>query len=80
MKIYIGNLPPISDSAIKDLFAPFGTVQNVYVNKSKNSFRPRFFAFVEMDRKEEAYDAISELKSKSLEGNKLVIMEVTGKK
>ncbi len=80
MKIYLGNLPAISDKAIKDLFTPFGQVEGINLIKSKNSLRPRFFAYVEMARKAEGMNAIDALRSKTIDGNKIIIFEITGKK
>lgn len=79
MKIYIGNLPAISDKALKALFEPFGSVKGVRLLQSKKSLRPRFFGYVEMDRKEEGRAAIDELSSKMIDGNKIVILEVKSK-
>ncbi len=55
-KLYVGNLPfRATESEVRELFEPHGTVHSVTLITDRDTGRPRGFGFVEMD--EEAADA-----------------------
>ncbi len=61
-KIFVGNLDTAStETAIRSLFEPHGTVDGVKVITDRDTGRPRGFAFVEMADSAEADRAISAL-------------------
>ena len=55
-KIYVGNLPfSATESEVRELFEPHGTVHSVSLIEDRETGRPRGFGFVEMD--DDAADA-----------------------
>ena len=49
-KIYVGNLPfTATESEVRELFDPHGTVHSVTLVEDRETGRPRGFGFVEMD-------------------------------
>ena len=74
-KIYVGNLPfSATESEIRELFEPHGTVHSVSLIEDRETGRPRGFGFVEMDD-DAADSAISALEGTSLGGRTLNINE-----
>lgn len=62
-KIYVGNLPfSATESEIRELFEPHGTVHSVNLIEDRDTGRPRGFGFVEMD------DAAADAAIAALEG------------
>jgi len=48
-RIYVGNLPfSASDDEVREMFAEYGTVDEVHLVTDRDSGRPRGFGFVEM--------------------------------
>ena len=74
-KIYVGNLPySATESEIRELFEPHGTVHSVTLISDRETGRPRGFGFVEMD--DAAADAaISALAGAVMGGRNLNINE-----
>ncbi|KAM9499350.1 uncharacterized protein ACWYII_002294 [Salvelinus alpinus] len=65
-KIYVGNVPEGTTAAkIRELFQPFGKVVECDIVKN--------FAFVHMQRENEAYEAISKLNHSKMEGQKIFV-------
>jgi RNA recognition motif-containing protein len=59
-KLYVGNLSyQVTESELRTLFAPAGTVQSVAIPTDRNTNQQRGFAFVEMASSDEAQKAIS---------------------
>lgn len=78
-KIYVGNLPFSADeSAVRELFAPHGTVESVTLINDRDTGRPRGFGFVEMSRPDAAR-AIQNLNGKDLGGRALKVNEAQDK-
>ena len=74
--IYVGNISyDMTESEIRDLFAPFGSVTSVNVITDRDSGRPKGFAFVEMDSPESAQKAIDGLNGVDAKGRKLNVNE-----
>lgn len=75
-KMYVGNLPfSITEVAVRQLFADFGTVTDVHLPVDRDSGRPRGFAFVTMDSVESMNQAIQALNGKPFEGRNLALNE-----
>ena len=73
-KIYVGRLPSsATDSQLKDLFAPHGTVQSAAVIMDKFTGQSRLFGFVEMSTAAEAKQAIAALNGAQLGGRTLTV-------
>ncbi len=74
-KLYVGNLPfTATEEAIRNLFAPHGTVEKISLISDRDSGRPRGFGFVEMSSSD-ASRAMQALNGKELDGRALKINE-----
>ena len=75
-KLFVGNLPfAASEDSLRDMFTPFGDVQEVRIMTDRATGRSRGFAFVEMVDDEAAAKAITGLNGKDLGGRALTINE-----
>jgi RNA recognition motif-containing protein len=73
-KIYVGGLPySTTETQLRDLFEPHGTVESARVVTDKFTNKSRGFAFVEMSTEEEAEAAIAALNGTELEGRTLAV-------
>ncbi len=73
--IYVGNLPfSASEDEVRDMFAPYGTVESVRLVSDRDTGRPRGFGFVEM-ADDAAASAIDALNGTSMGGRSLRINE-----
>ena len=80
MKLYVGNLSfSTTDPDLKDLFAQFGTVTDVYLVTDRMTGKSRGFAFVTMSSAAEGKAAISALEGKNLDGRNLTVNEARPK-
>jgi cold-inducible RNA-binding protein len=72
--IFVGNLDfAATESSIRELFEPYGTVERVNVITDRDTGRSRGFAFVEMTNSSEADRAIAALNGAALGGRALNI-------
>jgi RNA recognition motif-containing protein len=70
--IYVDNLPFDATAVeIRDLFCPYGTVENVHLIKDRKTGRLRGFGFVEMTSG--ANEAIAALNDSEFGGNRLKV-------
>jgi RNA recognition motif-containing protein len=75
-KLYVGNLSfDTNESGLRDLFTPFGQVNEAALILDRETQRPRGFAFVTMGSREEMDAAIAGLHDKTVEGRNLVVNE-----
>ena len=75
-KLYVGNLPwSVTDDALAEMFAEFGTVSSAQVVQDRETGRSRGFGFVEMASDAEAQAAIDMWNGKELDGRKLTVNE-----
>ena len=80
MNLYVGNLSfSTTDPDLKDLFAQFGTVTDVYLVTDRMTGKSRGFAFVTMSSAAEGKAAISALEGKNLDGRNLTVNEARPK-
>jgi len=80
MKLYVGNLSfSMSESALRDLFSPHGTVTDVHIVTDRMSGKSRGFAFVTMGNRNEGQTAINALEGHSIEGRNLSVSEARPK-
>ena len=76
MKLYVGNLPfSHNDSALQDLFTPYGDVVSARVITDRQSGRSRGFGFVEMSGPGEANSAMEAMNGATVEGRALLVNE-----
>ncbi|MBL9120970.1 MAG: RNA-binding protein [Phycisphaerae bacterium] len=75
-KIYVGNLNyRTTDDALREAFAAYGEVLDVFVGTDRETGRSRGFGFVTMADKDAGNAAITALNGKELEGRPLVVNE-----
>lgn len=71
-KIYVGNLPfTLTETALKDLFSQYGTVESVKIVTNAFDGRSKGFGFVEMSTEEEAAAAVQALNNNEIEGRSI---------
>jgi RNA recognition motif-containing protein len=74
-KLYVGNLPfTANEEAVRNLFAPHGTVEKISLINDRDTGRPRGFGFVEMSS-DDASRAMQALNGKEFDGRALKINE-----
>ena len=76
MKIFVAGLPyDLDDAELEEIFEKFGTIISSKVAIDKETGKSKGFAFVEMQNREEALDAIESLNDMSLGKKPLVVKE-----
>ena len=74
MNIYFGNIPySMTPEEIKEVFTPFGTVVNVKIIIDKQTGRSKGYAFVEMEKEDEANNAIKALNETEVKGRNVKV-------
>ena len=80
MKLYVGNLSfNTTDPDLRDLFAEYGTVEDVHLVTDRGTGKSRGFAFVTMSSAEEGRAAITALEGKQVDGRNLTVNEARPK-
>src|SRR5579871_6512935 len=75
-KLYVGNLPyGVSDSDLRQLFEPHGSVESAQVIMDRDTGRSKGFGFVEMGSDQEAQAAITALNGQEVDGRSLTVNE-----
>ncbi len=76
MNIFVGNLAfTTTDHALRQLFEPYGVVDEIRVITDRDTGRSKGFGFVEMPNSTTAKTAIAGLQGKELEGRTLTVNE-----
>ena len=76
MNIYVGNLAfTTTDHDLRQLFEPYGVVDEIRVIIDRDTGRSKGFGFVEMPDSTTAKTAITGLQGKELEGRTLTVSE-----
>ena len=76
MKLYVGNLSyEVTDSELRDLFAPYGEPDSAEVITDRDSGRSKGFGFVEFSDSAKANAAMSALNGKDHNGRSLTVNE-----
>ena len=79
-KLYVGNLSyDVTDSALGQMCAAFGTVESAQVIMDRDSGRSKGFGFVEMKTDQEAQAAIAALNGQEVDGRALTVNEARPK-
>jgi RNA recognition motif-containing protein len=75
-RLYVGNLEyGVTDSALEQLFAAYGTVESAQVVMDRDTGRSKGFGFVEMKTDQEAQAAIAGLNGQQSGGRSLTVNE-----
>lgn len=75
-KLYVGNLSySVNDDSLREMFAPYGTIETARVITDRDSGRSKGFGFVEMANEAEADAAIQALGDSEHGGRRLVVNE-----
>jgi RNA recognition motif-containing protein len=73
-RLFVGNMSPrITESELRAMVEPFGTVQNVTMMKAHTIDASCGFGFVDMTNQGAAARAIAELNGKSIDGRCLKV-------
>lgn len=76
MRLFVGNLSyNTSEDAVRTLFEQFGTVDEVFLARDRETNRSRGFAFVTMNNDTEAQAAIEGTNGQQLDGRPLKVNE-----
>ncbi|MBZ5564361.1 MAG: RNA-binding protein [Acidobacteriia bacterium] len=74
--LFVGNLAfSTTEDALRELFSPFGEVQQIRIMTDRDTGKSRGFAFVEMVQDDAAAKAIATLNGKEFGGRALTINE-----
>ena len=78
--LYVGNLPhSTTEPDLRNLFSPYGQIDNISIITDRDTGRSRGFAFVEMADAGEAEKAIAALNGSDMGGRALKINEAKPK-
>jgi RNA recognition motif-containing protein len=73
-KLFVGGLPySVSSSQLEEIFSKFGKVISCDVINDRYSGQSKGFGFVEMQKDEEADEAIKKLNDTQLEGRRIAV-------
>ncbi len=76
MKLYVGNLPfSATEDEIRSLFDDFGGAIDLHIPMDRETGRPRGFAFVTLNSREQGEAAIGSLDGEDMGGRALRISE-----
>ena len=76
MNIYVGNLAfTTTDHDLRQLFEPYGVVDEIRVIIDRDTGRSKGFGFVEMGSDAEAQSAINGMNGQALDGRAIVVNE-----
>jgi RNA recognition motif-containing protein len=76
MNIYVGNLSyEATEEELRSTFSRFGNVTDVRVIRDKITGKPRGFAFVTMETKEQGDEAIKNLNGQAIMGRPVKLNE-----
>ena len=79
-KLYVGNIPyTTTEEDLTALFGSIGTVVEAKVIMDRDSGRSKGFAFVTMDKPEDADKAITDLNNKDVGGRAIKVNEAREK-
>jgi len=79
-KLFVSNLDfEVDQNTLRGLFAELGSVISAVIATDRETKRSKGFAFVEMEREEDALKAIETLNNRALNGRPMKVVEDRGK-
>jgi RNA recognition motif-containing protein len=79
-KLYVGNLSwGVTEDQLREMFAPYGTVQSAQLVMDRETGRSKGFGFVEMGSEQEAQAAISGMNGQMVDNRALTVNEARPK-
>jgi RNA recognition motif-containing protein len=79
-KLYVGNLSfGVTEDQLRELFAPYGSVQLAQLITDRDTGRSKGFGFVEMGSDQEAQAAIAGMNGQMVDGRALTVNEAKPK-
>ena len=76
MKLFIGNLPfSASEDELREAFAQYGTIDDLFIPLDRETNRPRGFAFMTLADDDQARKAIEEMDGSDFGGRDLRVNE-----
>jgi RNA recognition motif-containing protein len=79
-KLYVGNLSwGVTEDQLREMFAPFGTVQSAQLVMDRDTGRSKGFGFVEMGSDAEAQAAITGMNGQLIDNRALTVNEARPK-
>lgn len=73
-KLFVGNLPfSLNETALRELFAQFGTVDSIKIVTDAFDGRSKGFGFVEMSTENEANASVQALNGSQVEGRSIKV-------
>jgi RNA recognition motif-containing protein len=79
-KLYVGNLSwGVTEDQLREMFAPYGTVQTAQVVMDRDTGRSKGFGFVEMGNDQEAQAAITGMNGQMVDNRALTVNEARPK-
>ena len=73
-KLYVGNIPfKATEEDLREVFAPFGELTDIYIAKDRRNGRPRGFAFVTYNTDEEAALAAEKMNGAEMGERPLIV-------
>lgn len=75
-KLYVGSLPySVTEDQLREMFAPFGSIESCRIITDKFSGQSKGFGFVEMATEEDSQKAIEGVNGREMNGRTLVVNE-----
>ena len=75
-RLFVGGLPfSVTSSQLEEMFSKFGKIISCDVIMDKYTNQSKGFAFVEMEKEEEADEAIKQLNESEVEGRRITVNE-----
>lgn len=73
-KLYVGNFPfTVEESQLRDIFAPYGDIEELAMIMDRDTGRPKGFAFITYAEQQAAEKAMQEQDGKDLDGRALKV-------
>lgn len=73
-RLFVGGLPySVTDRSLEEMFSEIGVVSSATVITDRDTGQSKGFGFVDMEKDEEADEAIKKLNDTEIEGRRIVV-------